>query len=219
MNSLEDDRYWMGSAKSPDTYQLISPLGGGGEGEVWKGVVPLSESGRGLVAIKILPPNDGEDQDSWSRYSHLLRSLDHPGLVRVAAPGMHRYVVMKLVEGVTLREWLDENPEAPISHRLRALMMVASALDEIHSGRQTGVPVAHGDVKPSNIIMRKDGSSVLVDLGLTTIADGQGRTGRSRPYAAPELFGPIVRATQKLLQRLGPPTLQDGEQSTTLLGE
>jgi serine/threonine protein kinase len=89
-----------------------------------------------------------------------------------------------------LREWLDENPEAPISHRLRALMMVASALDEMHSGRQTGVPVAHGDVKPSNIIMREDGSSVLVDLGLTRIADGQGRTGRSRPYAAPELFVP-----------------------------
>src|SRR5947199_3220960 len=83
MSSLEDDRYWVGPAKAPDTYQLISPLGGGGEGEVWKAVVPLSESGRGLVAIKILPPGEGEDRDSWSRYSHLLRSLDHPGLVRV----------------------------------------------------------------------------------------------------------------------------------------
>jgi len=212
---VDEDRYWVGPAATPDTYQLISPLGGGGEGEVWKGVVPLSESGRGLVAIKILPPSHGEDdQASWNLYSHLLKSLDHPGLVRVidvflgpgkhragtveatevdttelpSVPGMYRYVVMKLVEGFTLREWLDENAQAPISHRLRALSMVASALDEMHSGRQTGVPVAHGDVKPSNIIMREDGSSVLVDLGLTRIADGQGRVGRSRPYAAPELF-------------------------------
>jgi len=214
MSSVDDDRYWVGPAAEPDTYQLISPLGGGGEGEVWKGLVPLSESGRGLVAIKILPPSEAEDQESWSRYSHLLKSLDHPGIVRVidtflgpakhrtgtveatevdttdvpSLPGMWRYVIMKLVEGVTLREWLDDTPDAPISRRMRALAMVASALDEMHSGNQTGVPVAHGDVKPSNIIMREDGSAVLVDLGLTRLADGQGRTGRSRPYAAPELF-------------------------------
>jgi len=65
----------------------------------------------------------------------------------------------------------------------------------MHSGSQTAVPVAHGDVKPSNIVLRQDGSTVLVDLGLTRLADGAGRVGRSRPYAAPEMFQPGARST------------------------
>ncbi|WP_330186172.1 protein kinase [Dactylosporangium sp. AC04546] len=213
----DDDRFWVGPAASPDSYQLISQLGGGAEGQVWRAVVHLSDSGRSFVAVKVLPPAVSEhDRAGWDRYTHLLRSLDHPGLVRLVdvflgppmhrrgtlvptdaegAPpadpaGQYRYLVMRLVEGVTFREWVDEHPEASISQRLRLLTTAAGALDEMHSGRQTGVPVAHGDVKPGNIVIREDGSSVLVDLGLTRITDAQGRPGRSRPYAAPELFAP-----------------------------
>ncbi|MFI5913100.1 protein kinase [Dactylosporangium sp. NPDC051541] len=200
----DDDRYWVGPAASPDSYQLISQLGGGAEGQVWRAVVPLSGSGRSLVAVKILPPApDASERDGWEQYTHLLRSLDHPGLVRLvdaftgppmhrrgaaAADGQHRYIVMRLVEGVTFREWLDEHPDASVAQRLRPLTTVAGALDEMHSGRATGVPVAHGDVKPGNIVIREDGSSVLVDLGLARVTDAPGRPGRSRPYAAPELF-------------------------------
>lgn len=213
----DDDRFWVGPAASPDSYQLISQLGGGAEGQVWRAVVHLSDSGRSFVAVKVLPPAANEhERAGWDRYTHLLRSLDHPGLVRLVdvflgppmhrrgtlvptdaegAPpadpaGQYRYLVMRLVEGVTLREWIDEHPDASISQRLRLLTTAAGALDEMHSGRQTGVPVAHGDVKPGNIVIREDGSSVLVDLGLTRITDAQGRPGRSRPYAAPELFAP-----------------------------
>lgn len=214
------DTHWVGPAAAPDTYELIELIGDGGEGEVWKGLVRLSEGGRSRVAIKILPPAEGEDLASWNLYGHLLKSLDHPGLVRVIdvftgpakhragvaqptdadttdpasdpplAAGMHRYVVMSLIEGLTLQEWLYENPDTSISYRLRKLATVASALDGMHSGGQTGKPVAHGDVKPSNIIIRDNGSSVLVDLGLTRVVDGHGRRGHSLPYAAAELFEP-----------------------------
>jgi serine/threonine protein kinase len=102
---------------------------------------------------------------------------------------------MELVDGITYREWLNEHPDRTVLERLRPLTTVAAALDEMHSGTQTTVPVAHGDVKPSNIIIRADGSSILVDLGLTRIADGTGRTGHSRPYAAPELFQPTTSST------------------------
>ena len=204
---MSDDRFWVGPASAPDTYQLVSCLGGGAEGEVWTAVLPLSAGGRRNVAVKIIPP--GDDEDAWVRHGHLLRSLSHPGLVRVlevftgppkhrggAVPaGAARYVIMDLIEGVTLREWLDENATATASQRLRPLVTVAAALDEMHSGTQTAVPVAHGDVKPSNIVMRADGSTVLVDLGLTRLADGAGRVGRSRPYAAPELFQPGAHTT------------------------
>jgi serine/threonine protein kinase len=206
----DDDRFWVGPPSAPETYQLISCLGGGAEGEVWTAVLPLSAEGRRSVAVKILPAGaDTGDEEAWVRHGHLLRSISHPGLVRVlevftGAPrhragtvpaGSGRYVVMDLIEGMTLREWLDENPGATVSARLRTLTTVAAALDEMHSGSQTAVPVAHGDVKPSNIVMRPDGSTVLVDLGLTRLADGAGRVGRSRPYAAPELFQAGARST------------------------
>jgi serine/threonine protein kinase len=209
MNSGAD--FWVGPASAPDTYQLVAMLGGGGEGDVWKAVLPLSDAGRRQVAVKIMRGVGTPDEDAqWGRFGHLLQSLAHPGLVRVTGvftgpaphrrgepppPGVFRYVVMDFVEGVTLREWIDENPDARAAARLAMLRTVAAALDEMHSGAATEVPVAHGDVKPANIVVRPDGGTVLVDLGLARLADAAGMSGRSNPYAAPELRGPGAQAT------------------------
>lgn len=196
--------FWVGPFADPDRYRLVSLLGGGGEGEVWDAVLPLSAEGRSKVAVKVLEARHG-DEPEFEQFGRLLRMLHHPGLVRVTesftGPKVHRgrsaergtranYVVMDLVEGMTLREWCDENPDAPAAARLKMLRTVASALDEMHSGTATHVPVAHGDVKPANVVVRPDGGTVLVDLGLARLTDGVGGSGRSAPYAAPELRGP-----------------------------
>lgn len=209
----DNSGFWVGPLDTPDTYELVTELGSGGEGRVWMAVLPLSESGRRVAAVKIMPePADGDDATRWVRYGHLLSALSHPGLVRVTtafigAP-MHRrgqaaagdwpscrYVVMDYVEGATLAEWINDNPDAAASARIAKLRDVASALDEIHSGRSTGIPVTHGDVKPDNIIVRPDGGSVLVDLGLTRLADAAGARGVSHRYAAPEVRGFATPAT------------------------
>ncbi len=202
-----ESSFWVGPPAEPDTYQLITALGAGGEGQVWKAVVPLSDAGRSLVAVKILP---GANEQEWARFGHLLKSLSHPGLVRVsdvfAGPAMHRhqqlpppdqyrYVVMEFVEGITLTEWLAENPDVTVTARIAALRTVAAALDEMHSGRTTEVPVAHGDVKPTNIILKPDGGTVLVDLGLARLSDSTGVPGRTNPYAAPELHYESAQVT------------------------
>jgi serine/threonine protein kinase len=196
--------FYVGPDSAPDTFRLVTLLGGGGEGEVWKSELSLSANGRGTRAVKILPARPGEET-RMQRIKHLLTTLSHPGLVRVTdvfvGPRMHRagladpatrqgYVAMELIEGVTLREWCDETPDASASERIRKLRTVAAALDHMHSGVSTAVPVAHGDVKPSNIVVRPDGGTVLVDLGLTRLADATGIAGRSAPYAAPELRRP-----------------------------
>lgn len=201
--------FWVGPPSAPDKYRLVSLLGGGGEGEVWQAVLPLSTEGRSTVAVKLLQAWPGDEQE-WEQTGRLLPMLHHPGLVRVTdvftGPAMHRagladlttragYVVMDHIDGMTLREWCDENPDAPASFRIRMLRTVASALDEMHSGTTTNVPVAHGDVKPANIIVRDGGGTVLVDLGLTRLTDAVGVSGRSAPYAAPELRGSSVMAT------------------------
>jgi serine/threonine protein kinase len=202
--------FWVGPATAPDTYELVELLGGGGEGEVWRATLPLSAQGRSRVAVKILHATGAPDeQERWNEFGKLLRSLSHPGLVRVVdvfhGPGMHRrgdaggqlqrYVVMDYVEGPTLREWTDEHPNATAAARLRMLRTAASALDEMHCGTTTEVAVAHGDVKPANIVVRDSGATVLVDLGLTRLIDAPGAVGRSTPYAAPELRGSGPQST------------------------
>jgi serine/threonine protein kinase len=230
--------FWVGPHGAPDTYRLTSLLGGGGEGEVWRAVLPLSAGGRSTVAVKILRATGDPDEDSrWERFGHLLRSLSHPGLVRITdvftGPQMHRetgadptsrscFVVMDFIDGPTLREWCDEHPDATAAQRLRMLRMVASALDEMHSGAATQIPVAHGDVKPANVVVRDGDGTVLVDLGLTRLTDGAGVAGRSTPYAAPELRAPGAMATPEadryafavttaqVLTGQSPPTGPDG---------
>lgn len=210
---MPDDGFWVGTATAPDTYRLVALLGSGGEGDVWKAELPLSRSGCTTVAVKIMR-SDGQDADAarrWVQFGHLLRSLSHPGLVRVTevftGPPMHRrgevdlastaaYVVMDYIEGPTLRDWCDENPDATASERLGMLRTVAAALDVMHAGAGTRVPVAHGDVKPSNIVVHGDGAgTVLVDLGLVRLTDALGERGHSTPYAAPELRAPGALAT------------------------
>ncbi len=189
-----------GHSGPPDTHVLKEMIGRGAEGEVWRAELRLSTEGRATVAVKTMfrPPSD----EAWERQSRLLTTLSHPGLVRVTSmfigPAWHLsgaanpatrvgYVVMDFVEGMTLREWWEENPAARVSERIRKLRTVAAALDQMHSGGQTVQGVAHGDVKPPNIVVRADGVAVLVDLGLARLTDGTGIAGRTAPYAAPEL--------------------------------
>lgn len=202
--------FWVGPPADPDRYRLVSLLGGGGEGEVWDAVLQLSQEGRSRVAVKILPARPGDERE-LDGFGRLLRSLHHPGLVRVvevfSGPALHRgggadpasranYVVMDHVAGMTLKEWCDENPDATAATRLGMLRTVASALDVMHSGSATNVPVAHGDVKPANIVVRSaDGGTVLVDMGLARLSDGTGVAGFSAPYAAPELRQGLPVAT------------------------
>jgi hypothetical protein len=202
---------WVGPASAPDTYRLLSLLGGGGEGDVWKAELPLSTEGRRIVAVKIVRMQAGPAAERlWERSGHLLRGLSHPGLVRVTdvfrGPLMHtagqadaasvaHYVVMDHVEGPTLAQWLSDRPGASARERLATLRTVAEALDEMHSGASTQVPVAHGDVKPANVVVRPNGTAVLVDLGLTRLTDATGMVGRSAPYAAPEMRGGLPQPT------------------------
>lgn len=82
------------------------------------------------------------------------------------------------------------------SQRLRLLRSPAAAIDALHSGAGTNVPVVHGDIKPANIVIRdEDNTAVLVDLGLARLIDGDGRDGLTLAYAPPERRQTGSRAT------------------------
>lgn len=196
---MDESTFLVGPADDPDRYRLTHLLGSGGEGEVWRAV----RRGQNVeVAIKIdaMPSEPGS---AWEQRLAMLSELKIDGLVRVqeaftgaarhriddtpVVTQTHRYVVMEHVNGITLRTWLDEHPDAPAHSRIRILRGVARTLTALH--RATG-SITHGDVKPSNVIITADGRPVLVDLGLIRPAGSGPVSGRSVAYSSPELRNP-----------------------------
>jgi serine/threonine-protein kinase len=202
---------YVGPDGDEDLYELVLILGGGGQGQVWKAQMRPDRDSRAVVhyAVKVIEPaDDDEGEIDWIRRAKSLWNLDHPGLVRMFEPfvgaPMHyagcatgrtgervRYLVMDLVDGQPLNEWIEDNPAATLSQRIGTLRMIAAALDMMHlpSRASDRSPVAHGDIKPSNILVQPSGASKLVDFGLARVVGARGVPGvGSLPYLAPELL-------------------------------
>ncbi|HEY3673657.1 MAG TPA: PASTA domain-containing protein [Acidimicrobiia bacterium] len=197
----------IGPADDPDRYELAQVRSRGGEGELWRGAIRVD--GQALdVAVKIIHAANVADIDEWSerwrRQAEILRSLEHPGLVKVRevfegplphAPGAadpstrSLYLVMNWVSGTSLPEWVTLNPERDILESTRVVNRLAAAVDYLHSGKATGTPVLHRDIKPANVIV--DGGDVrLVDFGFAHLAAAPDMTMAGTPaYLAPEVVG------------------------------
>ena len=144
------------------------------------------------VAVKLI--YDDSIIDSDVRHACALEAraaarLNHPGIVRILDSGFddgHLYVVMSLAEGRTLSEIVRTDGPLPTVRALEIAMQVADALGAAH---QEGI--VHCDVKPSNLIVRPDGTVQLVDFGIARIAtsttsmDSSTLQG-SAEYVAPE---------------------------------
>src|SRR6478752_4071502 len=143
---------FVGPDGDEDLYELVMIVGGGGQGQVWKGQMRPDRDGQAVVhyAIKVIEAaDDDEPEVDWIRRAKSLWNLENPGLVRMFEPfvgaPMHyagagagtsgervRYLVMELVDGVPLNEWLEDNPAATLSQRIGSLRMIAAALDMMH---------------------------------------------------------------------------------------
>ncbi len=147
------------------SYEIVSPLGVGGMGEVYR-----AHDGRLArdVALKLLPGDAAHDQGALDRFVREARaasSLSHPNIVTIHEIGeatQGRFVVMELVHGRTLRSLVAERP--PIEEIVRLAAQTANALSVAHAAG-----IVHRDVKPENIMVRSDGYVKLVDFGLAGI--------------------------------------------------
>ncbi|HEV2616602.1 MAG TPA: protein kinase, partial [Candidatus Acidoferrales bacterium] len=147
-------------------YEIESPLGAGGMGEVYR--ARDTRLGRD-VAIKILPQHLSEDPGATQRFEREARavsSLNHPHICTLYDVGHQDgtdFLVMELVEGETLAKRLEKGPLAT-AELLRTGIEISDALDKAH---RKGI--LHRDLKPSNIMLTKSGAK-LMDFGLAKAA-------------------------------------------------
>jgi Tol biopolymer transport system component len=148
-------------------YEIVSPLGSGGMGEVYR--ARDTQLGRD-VAIKMLPramTSDPERRARFEREARLLAALNHPHIGAIyglenldAVPAL----VLELVEGETLAERLAHGL-MPVSDALTMARQIAEALDAAH---EKGI--VHRDLKPANIKITPDGVVKVLDFGLAKVA-------------------------------------------------
>jgi serine/threonine protein kinase/Tol biopolymer transport system component len=146
-------------------YEVISPIGAGGMGEVYKARDTRLER---TIAIKVLPEHfadRGALRERFEREAKTIASLNHPHictLYDVGREGGTDYLVMEYIEGETLAQRLAKGP-LPLQQVLQYAIEIADALDKAH---RKGI--THRDLKPGNITLTKGGTKLL-DFGLAKL--------------------------------------------------
>ena len=147
-------------SKQVGPYQILSPLGAGGMGEVYR--ARDTRLGRD-VAVKILPRDFASDDGRLRRFeqeARTLATLNHPNVLIIYDTGVHQgtpYLVSELLEGQTLRECLAAGP-VPQRIALEYARQIAHGLAAAHARG-----VIHRDLKPENIFITKDDRVKILD--------------------------------------------------------
>jgi serine/threonine protein kinase len=150
-------------------YEILSPLGAGGMGEVWR--ARDTKLGRD-VALKVLPEtlaHDGERMARFQREAQVLAALNHPNIAAIYGleeSGATRALVMELVEGQTLAEVVGARRAVPLHDALPIAKQIAEALEYAH---ERGI--IHRDLKPANIKITPEGAVKVLDFGLAKALD------------------------------------------------
>ncbi len=149
-----------------DHYEILSPLGKGGMGEVYRALdMRLNRE----VAIKVLPGEFAHDTDRLRRFEQEARAtsaLNHPNILTVYDFGTHEgnpYLVMELLEGEELRAQLD-NGALPVRKASEYAQQIAAGLAAAHEKN-----IVHRDLKPENLFITKDGRLKILDFGLAKL--------------------------------------------------
>jgi TolB-like protein/tetratricopeptide (TPR) repeat protein/tRNA A-37 threonylcarbamoyl transferase component Bud32 len=144
-------------------YEILSPLGAGGMGEVYKA---RDSKLKRDVAIKVLPQSLAADPDALARFERealAVAALSHPNILAIFDFGTYEgivYAVMELLEGETLRGKLDTGP-IPQKQAVDYALQVAKGLSAAH---EKGI--VHRDLKPENLFVASDGHLKILDFGL-----------------------------------------------------
>jgi len=148
-------------------YQLLRQVANGGMASVYEALDTRLDR---KVAVKIMHPHLAQDEAFVSRFireAKAAAALSHPNIVAVQDQGWNQsgvpavFLVMELIEGHTLREYLNERGRFEIKDAINYLTPILSALAAAHV-----LGIVHRDIKPENILISKDGRIKIADFGL-----------------------------------------------------
>lgn len=150
-------------------YEIIAKIGSGGMADVYKAKDHVLNR---LVAIKVLKQEYSTDATFVKKFRVEAQSaagLSHPNIVSVYDVGEDDgvyFIVMELVQGITLKNYIDMKGKLDIREALNISVQIASGLSAAHENR-----IIHRDIKPQNIIMSRDGKVKVTDFGIAKVAD------------------------------------------------
>ena len=148
-------------------YQLISQIAQGGMASIYSALDTRLDR---KVAVKIMHPHLAQDEAFVTRFireAKAAAALTHPNAVSVQDQGWNTngvpavFIVMEMVEGSTLREYLDESGKFGVAQTLQYLTAILGALAAAHK-----LGIIHRDIKPENILISNDGRIKIADFGL-----------------------------------------------------
>ena len=171
-----------------DRYELLSIIGEGGMAVVYKA---LDRRLNRYVAVKIMREEMAADEEFKQRFfaeSHAVAMLSNPNIVAVydvSHSNTMEYIVMELVEGITLKQYMDRKGLLSQREVVHFTAQIARALAHAH---ERGI--IHRDIKPQNIMLLRDGTIKVADFGIATleneIYESNGQAVGSIHYIAPE---------------------------------
>ena len=148
-------------------YQLLRQMDAGGMATIYEAMDTRLDR---RVAVKIMHAHLAQDEQFVERFireAKAAAALSHPNIVAVQDQGWNQsgipavFIVMELVDGHTLREYLNERGSIAVKDGIRFLLPVLSALGAAHK-----LGIVHRDVKPENILVSKEGRIKITDFGL-----------------------------------------------------
>ncbi len=171
-------------------YEVIGELGQGAMGIVYKAKDPLIDR---IVAIKTINLNQAleEKEEYEARFYQEAKAagrLSHPNIVTiydVGKSGDVAYIAMEFLQGRELREALNETPLPPLDQVLDIVVQVAQGLAYAHEHG-----IVHRDVKPSNVMVVRDGHVKITDFGIARMASASVRTQTGMVLGSPKYMSP-----------------------------
>ena len=151
-----------------DRYKVLEEVGSGGMSNVYKSQdMKLNR----YVAVKVLKPEFSRDRNFVTKFrieAQASAGLSHPNIVNVydvvEEDGMY-FIVMEFVDGITLKEYIEENGRLSMDKALDVSIQIASGLEEAHEHH-----IIHRDIKPQNIIVSRNGNIKVTDFGIAKAA-------------------------------------------------
>lgn len=168
-------------------FELLARLGSGGMGTVWRARDSVLHREVALKAVRHDAAASHSVRERVLREARALARISHPNVVmihHIIDDDPHPWLVMELVDGVSLQERLADGPLAPSEAARLGRQVLAALRAAVAAGIQ------HRDVKPANILLRADGSAVLTDFGIAALQGSTALTATGELIGSPEYIAP-----------------------------